>query len=275
MKVFQNLPRFPHRRYSVFCGTNTWDEFYKTLRYYLFPQFLYTDQSVIRSYEDSFAAAAGCAHAYSFASGRMGLYAILEALGVTDGDEVVIPAFTCVVVPNAILYRGAVPVYVDIDPRAFNIDVAKAEAAITSKTKALYAQHTFGNICDVEALRSLAKKHGLYLIEDSAHALGLEYNGRKVGSLGDVSFFSTDHSKYISTGLGGMVTTNDSRLAAKIAEIQLKSPFMPVNDLRKSLKLFMFEYVLCSPAVYWIGELLPPVWNSPVFAGLITPLCAG
>jgi dTDP-4-amino-4,6-dideoxygalactose transaminase len=184
----------------------------------------------------------------------MALYAILEALGIGPGDEVVIPAFTCVVVPNAILYRGATPVYVDIEPRTFNIDVGKVEAAITPRTRALYAQHTFGVPCDVEGLRDIARRHGLPIIEDAAHALGMMYRGQPAGSLTEVAFFSTDRSKVINTHLGGMATTNDPALAARLRAIQSRAPFLDPKMVRRLLQSFLAEVACFAPRALWLGR---------------------
>lgn len=210
----------------------------------------------IRTYEDRFAEAAGTQHAYSFASGRMALYVILEALGIGTGDEVIVPAFTCVVVPNAILYRGGRPIYVDIDAHTYNIDAAKIEQKITAKTKAIIAQHTFGLVCDIEPIREIANRHGLAVIEDCAHALGSTHRGRKAGSLGDVAYFSTDHSKVISTSTGGMVTTNNTMIAGQLAKLQAAMPFLSESRIRRILLRFVLEHVLFSPRICSLGTYI-------------------
>lgn len=215
----------------------------------------YADADIIRQYESRFAEICDVRHAVSFGAGRMALYAILEALDIGPGDEVIIPAFTCVVVPNAILYRGAVPIYVDIEPRSFNIDVSKIDAAITPRTKALYAQHTFGVPCDIAALREIAVRHRLPIIEDAAHALGAKYRGRPVGSLTEVAFFSTDRSKVINTHLGGVVTTSDPDLAGRIRAIQTKSRFLDAATTRRLIATFLVEYVCFAPKILWIGRI--------------------
>src|SRR5438270_4063417 len=161
----------PHRRYNVYSGTATWSEWREAVRRYP-RRDNFEDEKQIQVYETEFARLTHTVYAFSFAAARMGLYAILEALDIGPGDEVIIPAYTCVVVPNAILYRGAKPVYVDIDPITFNIDVRKVETAITSKTRALYAQHTFGLVCDVDGLNAIGRQYRLPVIEDAALALG-------------------------------------------------------------------------------------------------------
>ena len=253
----RNLARLllPHRRYNVYSGTATWSEWREAVRIY--PQTdSFEDEEQIQLYETEFARITNTSSAFGFAAARMGLYAILEALAIGPGDEVVIPAFTCVVVPNAILYRGAKPVYLDIDPITFNIDVRKVEAAITSKTRALYAQHTFGLLCDVEGLNELGRKYGLPVIEDAALALGARHNADPAGSLTEVAFFSSDYSKIINTQLGGMVTTNNSELAKRLDAVYERTPFLPHSQIRKLLQTFIIQYPLLQPNSYWLGRSL-------------------
>lgn len=210
----------------------------------------------IAAYERRFGEVVGARHAFSFAAGRMGLYALLEALGIGPGDEVILPAFTCVVVPNAILYRGARPVWVDIDPRTYNIDPAKIEARITPRTRAIIVQHTFGLVCDVEPIQAIARQHHLVLLEDAAHALGATWRGQPVGSWSQAAFYSTDHSKVINTCAGGMVTTSDDTLARALATIQRRSPFLTETRARGIMASFISEAIWMHPFVYIIGTYL-------------------
>lgn len=252
-KFIRHFPKPPRKTFNIFAGTNSSKEWHQALDEWLsYGQC--TDISPITDYENEFATYCGVRYGISFGAGRMALYAILEAMGIGLGDEVIIPAFTCVVVPNAILYRRANPVYVDIEPRFFNIDVNKLEAKISPRTKALYAQHTFGVPCNVDVLREIGRRHGLPVIEDGAHALGATYKGNRIGSLTEVAFFSTDHSKVINTYLGGMVVTNDDTLAAKLRKIQHNSPFLKDYIVRKLLRSFLIEYYLLAPSVLWIGR---------------------
>ena len=141
----------PRLRYGIFAGTNTWHEWWIAFR--ALARMERPDQeSVIRQYERAFADSADVKHAISFGAGRMALYAILEALNVGPDDEVIIPGYTCVVVPNAVIYRGAQPVYSDIELRTFNQIPAKIESLITPRTRAIVAQHTFGVPCDLDAI---------------------------------------------------------------------------------------------------------------------------
>ncbi len=145
--------------------------------------------------------------AVSFNSGRSALLAILKAFGIGEGDEVLVQAFTCVAVPNSVLWAGAKPVFVDIDA-TLNMDPKDAEKKITKNTKALIVQHTFGVPAQMDKIIALAKKHHLILIEDCAHALGATYKGKKVGTFGDAAFFSFGRDKVVSSVFGGMAIIN-------------------------------------------------------------------
>jgi dTDP-4-amino-4,6-dideoxygalactose transaminase len=249
------IPDIPRRRFNICCGSNTKEEWLLALRL-LVSVDVNNDLGAVGKYEELFARLTGSRYAFSFGAGRMALFAILEALGVGKDDEIIIPAFTCVVVANAILYRGAKPVYVDIDPYTFNIDVKKIEPAITRRTKALYAQHTFGLPCDVKRIREVADRHGLAVIEDGALALGSFAGSMPVGSLANAAFFSTDRTKTISTHVGGMAVTNDPIVADKLGAIQQRAPFLDDFTVRRILLTFLLEYVLFSARMLWIGRAI-------------------
>lgn len=155
-----------------------------------------------------------------FAKGRVALFSILRALNVRPGDEVILPAFTCVAVPNAIIYAGARPVYVDIDARTYTIDPAAVEVAISPRTRAILAQNTFGLSADIEALGAIAARHGVKVIDDSTHGLGGRYAGRPNGLTAPLSFFSTQWSKPLSTGLGGFAIARDPATAALLRRLE-------------------------------------------------------
>ncbi|NVK73378.1 MAG: aminotransferase class I/II-fold pyridoxal phosphate-dependent enzyme [Oceanospirillaceae bacterium] len=254
-KLIGTLPLFPRVRNHIFSGSNSWAEWRMVAKSYLF-RTRYDDESIIQTYERVFAEKANTDFAFSFGAGRMALYSILEALDVKEGDEIILPAYTCVVVPNAILYRGAIPVYVDIESASCNIDVNKIEEVITSNTIAIFAQHTFGFPCDIAAINDIAKKHNLLVVEDCAHAQGAKYEGQPVGSFGDVAFFSTDHSKVASTFLGGMAITRNPDIANRLRDIQSNAKYLPQNLHRKLLLGFIIEYPLYSSKTYWFGKFV-------------------
>ncbi|MEX2054998.1 MAG: aminotransferase class I/II-fold pyridoxal phosphate-dependent enzyme [Candidatus Andersenbacteria bacterium] len=160
-------------------------------------------------------------------SGRSAFEAVLKALAVGEGDEVIVQAFTCVAVPAPIMWVGARPVYADIDPNTLNLDVADVERKITPKTKAIVVQHTFGIPANIERLRQLAEQHNLTLIEDCAHALGGSYQGQPLGTLGDVAILSFGRDKVISSVFGGAVTGKNAELVKKIAQYEADKPLPP------------------------------------------------
>ncbi len=155
-----------------------------------------------------------------FAKGRVALFSILRALNVRPGDEVIVPAFTCVAVPNAIVYGGAVPVYVDIDPSTYTIDPAAVVAAIGPRTRVILAQNTFGLSADIDALHAIAARHGLTVVDDCTHGLGGRYGGRPNGLTTVLSFFSTQWSKPMSTGLGGFAIARQPATAALLRRLE-------------------------------------------------------
>ena len=132
-------------------------------------------------------AAALYANGVHFLRGRIAMCAILKALGIGRGDEVIIQAFTCVAVPCPVLATGAKPVFADIDPATFNLDPASVEARITPRTRAIVVQHTFGIPADMDSILRIARARGIYVIEDCCHTVASSYRGARVGSLGDLS----------------------------------------------------------------------------------------
>ena len=155
-------------------------------------------------------------HAIAVSSGTAALHLTIRALGIGDGDEVIVPSFTFIVVANAVMYEGATPVFVDIDPVMLNMDPRCVEEAITSRTKAIVIVHTFGVPAEMDALMVLARRHHLAVIEDACEAIGATYNDRLVGTFGDVSVFAFYPNKQITTGEGGAVLTRDSQLATRM-----------------------------------------------------------
>jgi perosamine synthetase len=159
-------------------------------------------------------------HVTLFWRGRVALYAILRGLGVGPGDEVIVPAFTCVAVPNAVIYAGATPVYVDIDEATYTADPAAVASAMSPRTRVVLAQNTFGLSADLDALTSVARPYGAVVIDDCTHGLGGTYRGRPNGAAASAAFYSTQWSKPISTGLGGIAVTTDADLAPALAALE-------------------------------------------------------
>jgi len=170
----------------------------------------------VQQFEQAFARWVGVRRAFAFWKGRVALYTILRALGIGEDDEVVLPGYTCVMDVNPVKYLGARPVYVDIDPTTYNLDVRRVEEKLTPRTRVLIAQHTYGYPCDMDALQAIAARRGITLIEDCCLALGSRYRGRLCGTFGTAAYWSFQWNKPFTTGIGGMVTTDDEALAAKL-----------------------------------------------------------
>lgn len=171
----------------------------------------------VQAFEEEFAAYCGCDHAVGVASGTDALHLALKAAGVGPGDEVITSPFTFIATAEAISYVNATPVFVDVDPRTFNLDADKIEDAITAKTKALLPVHLFGQPSDMDPLKKICDKHDLILIEDCAQSCGADYRGTMTGSFGQAGCFSFFPSKNLGCyGDGGMITTNDNTLANEL-----------------------------------------------------------
>jgi dTDP-4-amino-4,6-dideoxygalactose transaminase len=190
-------------------------------------------------------------HVTLFWKGRVALFALLKSFGIKPGDEVILPAFTCVVVPNAILYCEAVPVYVDIDPNSLNATAETIRNAITSKTKFILAQNTFGLSADLDPILELARENQLIVIEDCTHGFGGSYKGRINGTIADAAFFSSQWNKPFSTGIGGMAFTRDPQIASKMRQYEEQAN-KPGFLASTQLQLLLFARAwMKSPAVYW------------------------
>jgi dTDP-4-amino-4,6-dideoxygalactose transaminase len=163
----------------------------------------------------------GVKYAVSVASGTDALHLALRAAGIKPGDEVITTPFTFIATAEAVSYLGAAPVFVDIHPGTFNMDVAKIEAAITKKTRAILPVHLYGQAVEMDTLMQIAKKHGLKVIEDCAQSFGAEFRGRKTGTFGEFGCFSFFPSKNLGGyGDGGMVITDDLKLAERLLSLR-------------------------------------------------------
>lgn len=183
--------------------------------------------------------------------GRVALYAYLKALGIQDDDEVIVPGLTCVVVPNAILYAGAIPVYADIRLDTLTMDPNKIGHLITKKTKAIIIQNTFGLSADVDLLVRLARDKGIAVIEDCTHGFGGFFDGKPNGTIADAAFYSTQWNKPFSTGLGGVLVVNRQDMISRVQEVNqelLVPKWKEVISLR--LCLFAHAHVL-TDRNYW------------------------
>ncbi len=169
----------------------------------------------VEQFERGFASWCGAAHGVGTSNGTAALHLALTALGVGPGDEVVIPDFAMVSVLFAVLYCGAKPVLADVEPDTGNLDPAEVARAVSPRTKAVVAVHTYGHPCDVDAIRAALGGRGAAVVEDAAEAHGAEWRGRRTGALGEIATFSFYANKILTTGEGGMVVTGDARLAER------------------------------------------------------------
>ena len=169
--------------------------------------------------------------------GRVALYAILEAMEIGEGDEVILPAFTCVVVPNAILYRGAIPIYVDIEKETLNASYESIVASVSENTKAIICQNTFGLSSDLNRIADFARKKGIYTIEDCTHGFGGTFHGEPNGSFCDAAFYSTQWNKPFSTGIGGIGWVRNDDVQKRL---NVSSYADPSWKSRTSLSLLLF-----------------------------------
>ena len=168
--------------------------------------------SYLQKFENAFAQYCGVKFGIGVCNGTVSLHLALKALGIKEGDEVIIPDFTMIASAFAVCYCGATPVFVDVNRDTWNIDTSKIEEKITSKTKAIMPVHIFGNMCDMDAIKGLEQKHNLFIIEDAAQAHGSEYKGKKSGSFSNIASFSFFANKNITTGEGGIVITDNEEL---------------------------------------------------------------
>ena len=180
-----------------------------------------TTGPVTQQFEREFAAFVGCEYAVAVNSCTAALHLALDAAGITAGDEVLVPSYTFAATAEVVVYLGARPVLCDSLPGGFNIDPADAARRITPKTRAIIAVHIAGEPCDLQALSRLAERHSIHLIEDAAHALPASYAGRRIGSISEFTAFSFYATKTITTGEGGMLTTNDQAYAKRASTMRL------------------------------------------------------
>ena len=169
----------------------------------------------VAEFEARIAAYKGVKHAVAVNSCTAGLHLGCVVLGISPGDEVIVPAMTFCATANAVIHAGGTPVPVDVDPYTFNMRAEEVEKAISPRTKAIMPVHFAGRSCDMDGLMAIADQHGLKVIEDCAHAVETEYHGRKVGTIGDVGVLSFYSTKNIVTGEGGMILTNDDEICKR------------------------------------------------------------
>jgi dTDP-4-amino-4,6-dideoxygalactose transaminase len=185
-----------------------------------------------------------CKHAIATTSATTALHVALAAIGIKEGDEVIVPAFTHPSTANVVRYTGATPVFVDITIPDFNIDALEVEKKITKKTRAIIPVHLFGLPADMEPIMAIAKRFQLKIVEDAACALGAEYKGKKVGGLGDCGAFSFHPRKAITTGEGGMLATNDDEIAFRARALRSHGESITDEERHKADEIIYPEFIM-------------------------------
>lgn len=207
----------------------------------------------IKEFEIEFAKYVGSKYAISFGKGRVGLFAILKVLKIKKDDEIIISTGNCIVVPNAVIFARGKPVYVDMKRDTYEPSLVDIKRKISNKTKAIILTHLFGQPVDMDPIISIAKNNNICIIEDSAQSLGATYKNKKVGAIGDFGFFSFDYSKNITTGQGGMVTTNNEKFYKELLKIR-ETFNEPSKEYLKSIFSDLLNSRLLEPSIYFIGE---------------------
>jgi dTDP-4-amino-4,6-dideoxygalactose transaminase len=211
----------------------------------------------IRLLEKEFARLFPGFKAISFVSGRTALLAILKSLGISQGDEVLVQSFTCVVVANAVIELGAKPVFVDIEKETFNINLEDLRKKITPKARTIIVQHTFGYPVKMKEILALAQKHKLKVIEDCAHGIGISYQGKKLGMFGEAAFFSFGRDKGISSVFGGMAISKDKKVTQKLKDYQKKLSYPSASwVVQQLLHPIIFSLILPVYNFFSLGKFI-------------------
>ena len=208
------------------------------------------DEPVVRKFEERFAEYIGAKYSVMVPSARYGFHLLLAGWDIGVGDEVILPSLTYFAIPSLAIATGATPVFADIGLTTHVLDPDAFEAAITEKTKAVVPTHLFGTPCDMDAIRKIADKHGIKVIEDVAQATGSRYKGRRIGSFGDASYFTFGLTKNITTLSGAMITTNDPDLHASVRAKMDASEWAPLSGSAKETLTGIAMMVATHPLVY-------------------------
>jgi len=233
----------------------------------------WTNPSLIDKFEKDFAETINALKAFAINQGRSALLLALKSLNIGSGGEVIVQSLICQVVIDAILEIGATPVLVDNSLDDYQVSPIEIKKKITSKTKAIIAAHLYGIPCQIEEISAIAKENNCYLIEDCAHSLGAQYNGKKVGTYGDLAFFSFNFDKPISVGNGGMLVVNNPELINNVEGVLKNYQRMTLQEEKEIIYGFILQHLLTQKDVY--RQLLPITFgesliksNPPLFSML-------
>jgi perosamine synthetase len=220
------------------------------------------NDEVVNDFERRFSALIGDGSSVAFAAGRMGFYSLMQEIGIKQGDHVVLQSSTCSVMVNAVLRIGAIPIYSDINDNTFSSSVNDIKNVLTSKTKMIVSQHSFGIPCDIEAISNFAKKQKIFLLEDCALTVGSSIGGKICGNFGDAALFSTDHSKPINTISGGLVYTNCTTLLQKLKNRQSLSSRINNGKQKKLWLQFNIERKYCNPKEFGKIKVIQLIYSN-------------
>jgi len=229
------------------------------------------DNDIVDEFERRFSDLVGHGQAVSYAAGRMGFYHLMQLLCISDGDEVILQGATCSVMVNAVMRTGATPIFADIDPETYGSSVECIKTCITSSTRMIVAQHSFGIPCDIESIVELSKENDIFLLEDCALSLGSTVNGVAVGNFGDAALFSTDHGKPLNTLTGGLIYSLNERLVDRLRSIQKDCGVLSVHRQKALWRRFKLEAHNCVPSRYGRMQLIDLLFIIGKRIGIIKP----
>jgi len=218
----------------------------------------------IEQFEKQFAEYIGTKYAIAVASGRLGLFLILDSLSLDKDSGVILPAYTDESVPGVIKRLGLEPVFIDIDQKTHNIDAGLIEEKVNEKTKVIIATHIFGRPCNLFKIMEIAKRHNLIVIEDCAHAIGAEYNAKRVGSIGNAAYFSFGITKPLNTFGGGMITTNDPVLYSGIKKNMENFEYPNIFIIVKNIFISYYLFLATSP-LFFLIIIFPILYSLSFF----------
>ncbi|MFH1532765.1 MAG: DegT/DnrJ/EryC1/StrS family aminotransferase [Pseudomonadota bacterium] len=255
VRLAGRVPVSPTPPHSLMLGP---DDVEVALRLLGDPQGWGGDSGAVRAFEAEFAAWNGSGHCHAFIGARAALSACIEALELEPGDEVILPGYTCIVVPNALRFAGIVPVFADIELDTYGLDFEALKRKIGEKTRAIIVHHLYGLVSrDLLKIIDLARDAGIPVIEDCAQSAGAGLGGIRVGNFGDVSIFSTEQSKVFTTITGGLAVTNDPAIARGLARAQEGAAAPPPGKVRALLESVVYNYFSFNdPGRWWKGDLL-------------------
>lgn len=221
---------------------------------------------IVKEYERAFAKWNGSKYAFAFMGGRVALSVCIYALNLKSGNEVILPGYTCVVVPNAFYFAGVKTIYSDIELDTYGLDASLIEDKITPNTKAIFLHHLYGLVCrDYEKIIEIARKHKLYVIEDCAQSTGAVFKKRKIGNFGDVAIYSSEQSKVFATIQGGMAVTNDDLLAERLKEYYDQAGYPDTKLIDKQLHSVIINYYSYKDSQrWWKGDLIRLLYRDKI-----------